>query len=47
MLALMELNVPFASRSFIFFGFIWAALAVYSWDAWRLIKRSRQLLSEK
>lgn len=47
LLAVLVFKEPFASSSFVFFSFIWAALAVYSWDAWRLIKRSRQVLSEK
>ena len=39
LLAVLLFNEPFAAHSWIFFGFIWAALAVYSWDAWRVLKR--------
>lgn len=47
LLAVMHFNEPFAARSWIFFGFIWAALALYSWDAWRVLKRGEQPLTEK
>ncbi|NLD13851.1 MAG: ATP-binding cassette domain-containing protein, partial [Gammaproteobacteria bacterium] len=31
---------PFDSRSWLYFGFIWAALAIYSWDAWRMMRKA-------
>ena len=47
LLAVLFFKEPFESRSLVFFGFIWAALAVYSWDAWRVLKRGRKALPEK
>ena len=47
LLAVLVFNEPFAAHSFIFFGFIWAALAVYSWDALRVLKRGAKALPEK
>lgn len=47
LLAVLVFKEPFAAHSFIFFGFIWAALAVYSWDALRVLKRGAKVLSEK
>ncbi|HZJ93245.1 MAG TPA: EamA family transporter RarD [Thiopseudomonas sp.] len=47
LLAVLVFKEPFSADSFIFFGFIWAALAVYSWDALRILKRGRKGLSEK
>lgn len=47
MLAVLVFNEPFAASSFIFFGFIWAALALYSWDALRVLKQGRKALPEK
>lgn len=39
--AVLLFKEPFAASSFVFFGFIWAALALYSWDAWRVLRRAR------
>lgn len=47
LLAVLVFNEPFAASSFIFFGFIWAALALYSWDALRVLKQGRKALPEK
>ena len=47
LLAVLVFKEPFASESFIFFGFIWTALAVYSWDAVRVLKGGRKALPEK
>ena len=47
LLAVVVFKEPFASESFIFFGFIWTALAVYSWDAVRVLKGGRKALPEK
>ncbi|HHX35442.1 MAG TPA: EamA family transporter RarD [Gammaproteobacteria bacterium] len=47
LLAVLVFKEPFAGESFIFFGFIWAALAVYSWDAVRVLKGGRKPLPEK
>ncbi len=40
MLAVLWFGEPFDKNSWIHFGFIWAALAVYSWDAWRILRRA-------
>lgn len=40
LLAVLWFGEPFDSRSWIYFGFIWAALAVYSWDAWRMLRKA-------
>lgn len=47
LLAVLVFNEPFAASSFVFFGFIWAALALYSWDALRVLKQGRKALPEK
>lgn len=47
LLAVLVFKEPFAAESFIFFGFIWAALVVYSWDALRVLKRGQKVLSGK
>ncbi len=47
LLAVLVFNEPFAASSFIFFGFMWAALALYSWDALRVLKQGRKALPEK
>ncbi len=47
LLAVLVFHEPFAAQSFIFFGFIWAALAVYSWDAVRVLKRSKRIVIKK
>lgn len=47
LLAVLLFKEPFAADSFIFFGFIWTALAVYSWDALRVLKQGRNALPEK
>ncbi|HZJ94148.1 MAG TPA: EamA family transporter RarD [Thiopseudomonas sp.] len=47
LLAVLLFGEPFSAQSFVFFGFIWAALAVYSWDAIRVLKGSRNILLEK
>ena len=39
LLAVLWFGEPFDGRSWVCFGFIWLALAVYSWDAWRLMRR--------
>lgn len=40
LLAVFWFGEPFDSRSWLHFGFIWAALAVYSWDAWRVLRKA-------
>lgn len=40
MLAVLWFGEPFDKNSWIHFGFIWAALAVYSWDAWQFLRRA-------
>ena len=47
LLAVLVFKEPFAAQSFIFFGFIWAALAVYSWDAVRVLRGRGNALPEK
>lgn len=47
LLAVLMFNEPFSAQSLVFFGFIWAGLAVYSWDAIRILKRSQQALKKK
>ena len=47
LLAVLVFKEPFAAQSFIFFGFIWAALAVYSWDAVRVLRGRGNALTEK
>ncbi|NLY12190.1 MAG: EamA family transporter RarD [Gammaproteobacteria bacterium] len=47
LLAVLLFKEPFAPQSFIFFGFIWAALAVYSWDALRVLRGGSKALPEK
>lgn len=47
LLAVLFFKEPFAASSLLFFGFIWAALALYSWDAWRVLKVGRKSLPEK
>ncbi len=47
LLAVLVFKEPFAADSFVFFGFIWTALAVYSWDALRALKGGRKAFSEK
>ena len=47
LLAVLLFKEPFAVSSLLFFGFIWIALALYSWDAWRVLKMGRRTLSEK
>lgn len=47
LLAVLLFKEPFAPQSFIFFGFIWAALAVYSWDAVRVLRGGSKALPEK
>lgn len=40
LLAVLMFDEPFDSRSWLYFGFIWAALAIYSWDAWRMMRKA-------
>lgn len=40
LLAVFWFGEPFDRSSWVFFGFIWAALAVYSWDALRVARKS-------
>ena len=47
LLAVLLFKEPFAVSSLLFFGFIWIALALYSWDAWRVLKVGRKSLPEK
>ena len=47
LLAVLVFNEPFAAQSLIFFSFIWAGLAVYSWDALRVLKHGRKTLTKK
>lgn len=47
LLAVLVFKEPFAAESFLFFGFIWAALAVYSWDAVRVLRSGHKALAEK
>lgn len=47
LLAVLVFNEPFSTDSFVFFGFIWAALALYSWDAVQVLQGARKTLSEK
>lgn len=46
LLAVLVFNEPFSAQSLLFFGFIWTALALYSWDAVRVLRAARQVLSE-
>lgn len=47
LLAVLVFNEPFSAHSFVFFGFIWAALALYSWDAVRVLRGAHRILPEK
>lgn len=42
LLAVLLFGEPFTASAWLSFAFIWAALAVYSWDAWRILRRTRK-----
>lgn len=42
LLAVLLFGEPFTASAWSSFAFIWAALAVYSWDAWRILRRTRK-----
>ncbi len=44
LLAVFLYGEPFAADAWLFFGFIWAALLVYSLDTWRMLRRSKLVL---
>ncbi|MDY7220196.1 EamA family transporter RarD [Denitrificimonas sp. JX-1] len=47
LLAVLLYKEPFSTESLIFFGFIWAALAVYSWDTLRVLNSGRKTVIKK
>lgn len=43
LLAVLLFDEPFTASAWLSFAFIWLALAVYSWDAWRILRRTRSV----